>query len=57
MLFGTEELQKKLMEEVMACEKEKHMKVVYGALVGSISKGLQLIDSDYDTRFLYINEN
>ena len=57
MLFGSENLQRKLMEEVRECEEEKGVKVVYGAVLGSISRGAQLRDSDYDTRFLYIRKD
>ena len=57
MLYGTNRIQKQLLDEVKQCEKEKGIKVIYGALVGSISKGIQCVDSDYDTRFLYINKD
>ncbi|MCM1251843.1 MAG: nucleotidyltransferase domain-containing protein [Clostridium sp.] len=57
MLFGTNKICKKLITEVKKCEAERNFKVIYGAVVGSISKGLQFADSDYDTRFLYINKD
>lgn len=57
MLFGTEQLQKKVIEEIRLCEREQNIKVIYGAVVGSISKGIQYSDSDYDTRFLYIKDD
>lgn len=57
MLFGNEHIQKELLNEVAICEREKGFKVIFGAMVGSISKGLQYYDSDYDTRFLYVNKD
>ncbi len=57
MLFGSQQIQEKLLKEVKRCEEEQNIKVIYGALVGSISKGLQYTDSDYDTRFLYVRED
>lgn len=57
MLFGTRELQEKLIKEIRQCEIERNIKVVYGAVLGSISRGLQLPDSDYDTRFIYIRND
>lgn len=57
MLFGNENIRKELLNEVAICEKEQGFKVIFGAMVGSISKGLQYYDSDYDTRFLYINKD
>lgn len=57
MLFGNEHIQKELLNEVAICERERGFKVIFGAMVGSISKGLQYYDSDYDTRFLYVNKD
>lgn len=57
MLFGSENIRKEILNEVSICEKEKGFKVIFGAVVGSISKGLQCYDSDYDTRFLYVNKD
>lgn len=55
MLFGNEEFQKRFLHDAMQFAEEKNFMLLYGALVGGISKGLQYEDSDYDTRFLYIN--
>lgn len=57
MLFGDEKIRQRILQEIATCEKEKGFRVIYGAMVGGISKGLQYCDSDYDTRFLYINDD
>lgn len=57
MLYGNNEINKKILEEITLCEMDQGIKVIYGANVGGISKGLQYKDSDYDTRFLYINRD
>ncbi len=57
MLFGNEEFQKKFMSDVLQFAEEKNFMLLYGALVGGISKGLQYEDSDYDTRFLYVDRS
>lgn len=57
MLFGSERLQRQLLDIVHQCEQERGVKVIYGAVMGSISRGLQIEDSDYDVRFLYIKDS
>lgn len=57
MLYGDKEIQERIQNEIAICEKERGIKVIYGAIVGGISKGLQHKDSDYDTRFLYIEKD
>ncbi|MCM1426127.1 MAG: nucleotidyltransferase domain-containing protein [Eubacterium sp.] len=57
MLYGNELIQERIQQEIAYCEKTRGIKVIYGANVGGISKGLQYKDSDYDTRFLYINKD
>lgn len=57
MLFGSKELQERLIAEVHNVEKEKNIRVVFGATVGSISKGIQYYDSDYDSRFLFVKDD
>lgn len=57
MLYGDKRLREQLMVEVKEYAKKNNMKIVFGAMVGSISKGLQYADSDYDTRFLFIRED
>ena len=57
MLYGSYELQKEILKDVFEYSKENKLKPVFGAMVGSISKGLHYADSDYDTRFLYLRED
>lgn len=57
MLFGSESFIKKVLKDAHMFAEENGVKLIYGAMVGSISKGLQNYDSDYDTRFLYINND
>jgi len=57
MLYGDIELQKEVIREVNQYAKQEGIKPIFGAMVGSISKGLQYPDSDYDTRFLYLRED
>lgn len=57
MLFGSEKFQNKFLYDAIQFAEEKNFILLYGALVGGISKGLQYEDSDYDTRFLYVNRD
>lgn len=55
MLYGNQKVQEEIIEQVKLFEKKYNKKVVFGAMVGSISKGMERFDSDYDTRFLYLD--
>lgn len=55
MLYGNDNIKQIILNNVHDFEKENDVKVVYGANVGSISKGMERYDSDYDTRFLYVS--
>lgn len=57
MLFGNENLRKKIIEDAEKFANTFNGRIIYGAVCGSISKGFQTRSSDYDTRFLYINED
>ena len=57
MLFGTEERQKDILTHANEYANNNGMKLIFGAMVGSVSKGLQYADSDYDTRFLYLRND
>lgn len=57
MLYGNINVQEIILKEVHRFEKQKDVQVVFGAMVGSISKGMERYDSDYDTRFLYLDKN
>lgn len=57
MLFGNKDFREEVLKDAMQYAEQKNIKLVYGAMVGGISKGTQYRDSDYDTRFLYINND
>ena len=57
MLYGDFELQKEVLKEVEQYAKSEGIKPIFGAMVGSISQGVQYPDSDYDTRFLFLRED
>ena len=57
MLFGTLDLQEEVIEQAYRYAEKEEMKLIFGAMVGSISKGLYYADSDYDTRFLYLRKD
>lgn len=57
MLYGDIKLQKEVLRQVDRYAGIEGIKPIFGAMVGSISKGLQYSDSDYDTRFLYLRKD
>lgn len=57
MLYGSETLQNDILQDAFSYAKKNNLRLVYGAMVGSISQGLQYANSDYDTRFLYVRED
>ena len=57
MLFGTLEQQEDILEQAHGYAESTGIKLIFGAMVGSISKGLHYADSDYDTRFLYLRSD
>lgn len=56
MLFGGTTIRHQIVEDAKKYAQENGYELVYGAMVGGISKGLQYADSDYDTRFLYLDK-
>lgn len=56
MLYGNQVIQNEIISKVHEFEANYNKKVVLGAMVGSISKGVERFDSDYDTRFLYLDQ-
>lgn len=56
MLYGNKEIQNIILEKVSEFERVKEVKVVAGAMLGSIAKGIPRYHSDYDTRFLFVNK-
>lgn len=57
MLYGTLEQQKEVLDEAQAYAEKEGLKLIFGAMVGSVSKGMQYANSDYDTRFLYLRDD
>jgi len=57
MLFGMESNWKQMLNHAQEIAKEKNFEIVYAATMGSISRGIPAIDSDYDIRFLYIKKD
>ena len=56
MLFGGEKIIKKIVQDALTFAKENEFLLIFGAVVGGCSKGVQYPDSDYDTRFLYLDK-
>jgi hypothetical protein len=57
MLFGSEKIQNTIIDKANDIAVEIDGKIIFGAMVGSISQGVHTVDSDYDTRFLYIRND
>ncbi len=57
MLYGNKNVRDIILEDVRRFELNGNRKVIFGAMVGSISKGVERYDSDYDTRFLYLDRD
>lgn len=57
MLYGTLKQQEDVIEQAQKYAEETGIKLIFGAMVGSVSKGLHYADSDYDTRFLYLRND
>ena len=57
MLYGNEKTKNEILNIVNGFEKNYNKKVVFGSVLGSISLGLQRYDSDYDSRFLYLDQS
>ena len=57
MLYGTLKQQEDVLEQATRYAEETGMKLIFGAMVCSVSKGLHYADSDYDTRFLYLRKD
>ena len=49
MLFGGEKIQTEILRDALMFAEEKGFQLIFGAVVGGCSKGLQYPDSDYDT--------
>lgn len=57
MLYGSRERQELALREAHQYAESIGAKLIFGAMVGSVSKNIQYADSDYDTRFLYLRED
>lgn len=57
MLFGNQKIQDMVVTDAKHFVETNGCKLIYGAMCGSISKGIQMRDSDYDSRFLYIEQD
>lgn len=57
MLFGGKTVRANVVKDALRFADERGFHLVFGAMVGGCSKGVQYYDSDYDTRFLYLDKN
>ena len=57
MLYGSEERQALVLREAYQYAETIGATLIFGAMVGSVSKNIQYADSDYDTRFLYLRND
>lgn len=55
MLPGNEDLRNEFMKDVFTYAKEHNVHPIYIGMAGSRSKGMDSVDSDYDTRVLYVH--
>ena len=55
MLYYAEKMETKVIREVRQFENSHNVRVIFGSMVGSTSRGLNRRGSDYDTRFLFVN--
>lgn len=57
MLYGSNERQALVLKEAHQYAETIDATLIFGAMVGSVSKNIQYADSDYDTRFLYLRRD
>jgi predicted nucleotidyltransferase len=57
MLFGNKIFRKKLLNKAGQFANDNNIRLIYGCTMGSISRGTQNRNSDYDIRFLYIKND
>lgn len=57
MIYGTASVQNELIDTAIDFAKNNNLLLIYGATIGSISKGINFPNSDYDARFLYLEKN
>lgn len=56
MLYGRKGIKSEIMDVVEHFERANNVQVIFGSVLGSISKGMERADSDYDTKFLYVEK-
>lgn len=57
MLYGSNKRQVLVLREAHRYAETIDAKLIFGAVVGSVSQNIQYVDSDYDTRFLYLRKD
>lgn len=57
MLFGSKEQQNFVLSKAHKYAQDMDVRLIFGAVIGSISRGIQYADSDYDVRFLYLRKD
>ncbi|MGN0739632.1 MAG: hypothetical protein ACI4LX_05615 [Treponema sp.] len=57
MIYGTASVQKELVNTAKYFAEKNNLLLIFGATIGSVSKGINLPDSDYDARFLYLEKD
>ena len=57
MMYGSYALRKELLNTALSYADKMNVRLVFGATIGSVSRGMNFCDSDYDARFLFLNKN
>lgn len=57
MIFGSIEFQKELLKKIREIEIRENITVIYIGIVGSISRGITSLDSDYDVKCLFVRND
>ena len=57
MLYGDQNIRDEIMNDAMEIAREHEFQLVFAAVQGSISRGINRKESDYDIRFLYKKES
>lgn len=56
MLYGSKKFQEKILDVAQYFADKNNFMLIYGATIGSVSQGINLPDSDYDIRFLFLEK-
>lgn len=57
MLYGSAEQRKFVLDQAQKYADSIGVKLIFGAMLGSVSEGVHYSDSDYDVRFLYLRND